>query len=198
MSTIIQRDFAFQAGVYFEGKFLMTCYDMSLVMSVETDSIKEQNIAMDRIKYFLNECLEYSIFVQDSEKAMIEKYQAADLKVCTVPEAPYDQIISVLILQKLNAITEGRLIISDITFVSELSDGVAFLYDLDTVNETSPFRSGWWTEANTKISNMNPNKKEKIVRLSKVKNDWSFIGLDWGQKTSKTTEIIFTSETEKP
>lgn len=198
MSTIIQRDFAFQAGVYFEGKFLMTRYDLSLVMSVETDSIKEQNIAMDRIKYFLNECLEYSIFVQESEKAMIEKYQAAELKVCTVPEEPYDQIIAVLLLQKLNSITEGRLIISDITFVSELSDGVAFLYDLDTVNETSPFKSGWYTESNTTISNIKPNKKDKIVRLSKVKNDWAFIGLDWAQKSSKATEIIFTSEPDKP
>ena len=198
MSTIIQKDFAFQAGLYFEGSFLMTLYNVSLVMSVETESIREQNIAMDRIKYFLNNCLEHSILVQDSEKAMIEKYQAADLKVCTVPEAPYDQIISVLLLQKLNAITDGRLIVSDITLVSELSDGVAFIYDIDTVNETSPFKKGWWTESNTKISNIKPNRKEKIVRLTKIKNDWSCIGLDWEAKVPKTAKIIFTPETEKP
>ena len=43
-------------------------------MEVETESIREQNVAMERIKYFLNECLENGIFVQDTEHKIIEKY----------------------------------------------------------------------------------------------------------------------------
>ena len=67
MSTQIEREFTFQAGVYFEEEFLMNVYDISLSMFVETDSIREQNIAMDRIKYFLSECLESSVFVEETD-----------------------------------------------------------------------------------------------------------------------------------
>ena len=75
-------------------------------MEVETESIREQNVAMERIKYFLNECLENSIFVQDTEQKIIEKYSSCGFKVCTVPEEPYDQIITLLMLTKLNRINQ--------------------------------------------------------------------------------------------
>ena len=54
MATKIEREVAFQAGVYFEGEFSMTIYELALKMEVDTASIKEQNIAMDRIHNFLH------------------------------------------------------------------------------------------------------------------------------------------------
>jgi hypothetical protein len=84
LATKIEREFA-SAGVYFEGEFLVTLYQLSLKMEVNTESIKEQNIAMERIHYFLCECLGNCIFVQDTEKKVIEKYTNADIKVCTLP-----------------------------------------------------------------------------------------------------------------
>ena len=33
----------------------------------------------------------------------------AELKVCTLPEEPYDQIVGIMLMQKLNAIADGRL-----------------------------------------------------------------------------------------
>jgi hypothetical protein len=118
LSTRIERDFSFQAGVHFEGNFIMNIYNLTLVMEVETESIIEQNIAMDRIIYFLEDSLANSVFVQTSDKKAIEKYTQADIKVCTVPEEPYDQIITMLLILKLNNIAEGRLNITDIFFNS--------------------------------------------------------------------------------
>ena len=71
MTTRIEREFEFQAGVYFKEEFLMNLYTITLYMEVETESIREQNVAMERIKYFLNECLENVIFVQDTEHKII-------------------------------------------------------------------------------------------------------------------------------
>lgn len=198
MATRIEREFAFQAGVYFEGEFLMTIYELSLSMEVDTDSIKEQNIAMDRIHYFLHECLGNSIFVQDAEKKVIEKYLHADIKVCTLPEEPYDQIITILLLLKLNAITEGKLHITDISLMSGLSDDVKFIYDVDTVANHPFGNKGWWACASTSISDISKsNKKDKIVRLIKHHNDWAGVGLDWEQKEHITTEIIFNNDPDK-
>jgi hypothetical protein len=191
--TQIKRDFGFQAGVYFEGNFLMNIYEISLSMDVDTNSIKEQNIAMDRIKYFLYEVLANSVFVQDSEKHMIEKYSQANIKVCTLPEEPYDQIIALMILLKINAITEGRLTTTDIVLKSELSDDVAFLYDIETAI-INPFgKKGWWLEPNCAINNQVTHKKEKIVKLIK-KTDWFAADLDWEDKVSLSNEIVFTQE----
>lgn len=195
MSTQIEREFVFQAGAYFEGKFMMNVYDISLSMLVETDSIREQNIAMDRIKYFLSECLESSVFVEESEKKAIEKFQAAGIKVCALPEEPYDQIVTLILLMKLNAITEGRLLVTDIVLVSELSDGVKFIYDIESVTEGNPFTKGWWLEANTNITNVEKvAKREKVVKLVKTINEWTALDLDWKEKNSSPTEIIFSTD----
>lgn len=198
MATKIEREFAFQAGVYFEGEFLMTIYELALKMEVDTASIKEQNIAMDRIHYFLHECLGNSIFVQDSEKKVIEKYMQADIKVCTLPDEPYDQIVTILLLLKLNAITEGKLHITDISLMSGLSDDVKFVYDVETVANHPFGNKGWWCDSSTSISDIiKSTKKDKIVRLIKQHSDWAAVGLDWEQKEYTTTEIIFNNDHEK-
>lgn len=199
MSTQIEREFTFQAGVYFEDRFMMNLYDISLSMLVETDSIREQNIAMDRIKHFLSECLESSIFIEDAEKKAIEKFQAAGLKVCILPEEPYDQIVTLILLMKLNAITEGKLLVTDIVLCSDLSDGVKFIYDIESVLAANPFKQGWWLESNAQIANAEKsNKRDKIVKLVKTVNDWTPLDLDWKEKTTTSTEIIFTTEDKSP
>ena len=53
MNPKIEKTFTLYAAVHFQDKFIINLYDFSVSMEVETDSVKEQNIAMDRIKYFL-------------------------------------------------------------------------------------------------------------------------------------------------
>ena len=196
LSTRIERDFSFQAGVHFEGNFIMNVYCLTLAMEVETESIIEQNIAMDRIIYFLEDTLANSVFVQSTEKKAIEKYTQADIKVCTVPEEPYDQIITMLLILKFNNITEGRLNITDIFLESELSDSVRFSYDIETASHNPFGNKGWWLDSSTSIADIDkPAKKEKIVRLVKH-SDWANVGLEW-EKKAKASEIIFTSDNDK-
>jgi hypothetical protein len=183
LTTRIEREFSFQAGVYFQEEFLMNVYTMTLYMEVETESIREQNVAMERIKYFLNECLENSIFVQDTEQKIIEKYNTCGFKVCTVPEEPYDQIITLLLLVKLNSITEGRLIITDITLGSRISDKVRFNCDIESPR--GPLEaSGWWTDSSTSMSDIKKTlKKDKVVKLIKTPStDWAEFNLVWIEK----------------
>ena len=85
MSARINRSFEFQAGVRFDDDFYMNQYDISVDFIVDSESIREQNIALERIKYFLSECLENCIFIQDTETVAIEKYIEANLKVCVLP-----------------------------------------------------------------------------------------------------------------
>lgn len=203
MSTKIEREFEFQAAVHFKDKFIMNRYEISLGMEVETDSIIEQNIAMDRIIYFLTESLANGVFVQCSDKAAVEKYTKAGIKVCTLPEEPYDQIITMLLILKFNAITEGRLSVYDIVLKSDLSDDVKFIYDIETA-VMNPFgKKSWWLDSSPSIADVEKStkKSDKIVRLVKT-NDWTSIGLEWISELdteSKSADIMsFNGESDKP
>lgn len=179
MTARISRCFQLNTGVYFSGDFFVNTYDIQLQFNVLAESIKEQNIAMDRIKYFVHECIEHSILVHQDETTIIEKYIDADLKVCTLPEEPYDQIIGIMLLEKINAITEGRLTVTDIAIGSSMSDGVECLQSED--ENIGPFRlPGWWQENNTKIANYSiQSKGKKIVKLAKPTVEWKDIGLSY-------------------
>lgn len=197
MSTIIKRDFEFSTGVHFEDNYLINSFFVVLTMAVETESIREQNVALDRIKYFLYECLENSVMVAEAEKKVIEKYMAAGMKICTLPEEPYDQIILLTLANKINAITEGRLVLLDIELKSSLSDEVTFVYDFETILMTNPYKKGWWMDSTTNISDIKcTNKKEKIVKLIKS-SDWGNVQLDWAEKVTKPMEILFSPDTDK-
>jgi hypothetical protein len=156
-------------------------YEASLWIDVETDSIREQNIAMERLSYYMSEYLEDAVFIKDSNKKMIDLYTAAGLKVCTLPEEPHEQIISIMLMVKLNAITEGRFVITDLSVTSSTA-GVSYLCDMDS--SLGPFlASGWWDKSDASISSPKQNKKDKIVQLFTTSNtDWSEFGLGWKEK----------------
>ena len=198
MPTRISRDFEFLAAVHFEGNFIMNQYSLTLSLDVNVDSIIEQNIGMDRIKYLVYEVLDSAVFVGQEEEAAAQKYQEAGLKVCILPEEPYDQIITILLFHKLNAICEGKLSVTHIQLNSMLSDEVGFMIDNDEATELQPhFKNGWWVENSTAIAGkFATTKRDKVVKLVK-KSDWGSVGLDWEEKESSNAEIIFAPEFDK-
>lgn len=199
MTARISRNFEFQAGVHFNDDFYMNLYDIEVTFNVESDSIRQQNVALDRIKYFLGECIEFSIMCSDSDTEAIEKYIKANLKVCTLPEEPYDQIIGIMLLVKFNAITEGRLVATDIKIASRISDGVSCLFGLE--ENIGPFKmKGWWNDSSTKINDYKyvKDKKSKVVQLSKPIPDWQDVFLGWTEKNTleyngEMSEVVFAS-----
>lgn len=202
MTARIHRSFEFQAGVHFNDSFYMNSYEIDADFIVESESIREQNIALERIKFFLHECLEHSIFIQDTETSAIEKYIEANMKVCVVPEEPYDQIIGIMLTVKLNAITEGKITITDLSICSKMSDGVSCLYSLE--ENSGPFKlAGWWNESNTKISNLlTSGKGKKVLKLIKPPVDWEDVFLGWEEKKdlvkqTSSAEIVFGSFPDK-
>jgi hypothetical protein len=198
MTARIVRSFDFQAGVYFGDEFYMNTYELDMQFNVETDSIREQNVALERIKYFLDESLESAIMCSENDKVAIDKFVNADMKVCTLPEEPFDQIVGIMLMSKLNAIAEGRLVITDITIGSRMSDGVSCLHSID--ENMGPFETkGWWKDNTSKINNYVPEKKNaKVVKLAKPVSDWDDLYLGWEEKDPFTkgafgNEIVFAS-----
>lgn len=197
MSAIIEKDFDFQAGVYFQNTFIINAYSFTLQIDVNTDLVIEQNVAMDRIKYIVYECFENCVFVESNEQDTIKKYTDAGLKVCTIPDEPYDQIIALVIMLKLNSVCEDRLRVSEITLTSKLSDDIRFKETLETAQEN--FKgNGWYNEITPNISTpykKDKKEKDKVVKLKN--NEWKSMGLLWNEPRNKPKEIIFSIDPEK-
>ena len=100
----------------------------------------------------------------------------------------------------MNSITEGRLVITDMTLGSRISDDVKFICDIESPR--GPLDSpGWWTDSGTSISNpiKKSIKKDKIVKLFKTPStDWAEYNLVWKEKDQiANCEIVFTTDQEK-
>jgi len=200
MTARIHKSFELLAGLHFTDKYYVNNYMIDITCTVESESISEQNIAMERIKFYLHECLEHCVFVNQLNTQVIDKYQDVGINVCTLPEDPYDQVIGIMLMVKLNQITEGRLSIIDLAIESRMSDGVSCLHDIE--ENIGPFaEKGWWNDSSQRINDYVPRNK-KVVKLSKAhRNEWQDVFLDWEEKGQETasSEIIFTSfdKTEK-
>jgi len=193
MSARIQRSFDLLACVQFDPEFFVNYYEFDITFNVGTENIEEQNIALERIKCYLEVFLQNSVFVQDADDKAIERLLTAGLKVCVLPEEPYDQIVGIMLLQKINAITEGRLVATDISITSHMSDGVTCFHAIEENN--GPFvLKGWWYDSAPTINGLKP-KNKKVVKLSKPVNDWAEFNLEWEDtpKTQTTSEIVIVS-----
>lgn len=192
MTARIHKSFDLLTGLHFNGQFYVNQYVIDATFTVDTSSISEQNIAMERIKFFLHECLQHSVFVNQTDLDAIEKYTKAGMTVSTLPEEPYDQIIGIMLLTKLNSITEGRLTIIELLIESSMSDGVSCCISED--ESLGPFyEKGWWNDSSQQVNDIT-NKNKKIVKLSKSKTEWQDVYLDWEEKANTTSaEIVFAS-----
>lgn len=180
MNTRIVKEYTIDSAVHFDNKFMITPFDMSLYMDVETDSVREQNVAIERVNYFLQYHIDSAVFVDSKLTEVINKYESAGISVIEIPEEPYDQVIGVVLMLKLNAIMENRMIVTDCIFGSKLSMGIKFDLALEQAEDTfvGPF---WWNNSSVTVSNRVPTKKDKIVKLFNA-DKWDDLKLTWKEK----------------
>lgn len=177
MTARVQRDFEFVSGAYIDNELHMNVYNIEINFLVDSDSIYEQNVALDRIKYLFIEKIENAIFINQSETATIEKIASLGLKHILLPEDPYDQIIGIMLMVKISSITEGRLIVSDISIASRMSDGVSYLHSME--ENIGPFSAkGWWDDPSPSVS-LKLNKNKKIVKIKEAITNWDDLTLGW-------------------
>jgi hypothetical protein len=180
MNARIEKDFVFDAAVHFENNFLINNYYANLYMSILTDSAHEQNVAIERMNYFLTNCVENSIFVLSTETKIIENYEKAGINVLRLPEEPYDQIIACVLMLKLNSIMEGKIHVDDIVFGSKLTAGIKFNINYDETAQFAEMKD-WWNDNSTSTQSKQSKKKDKVIKLFE-KDDWKELGLLWKEK----------------
>lgn len=183
MSAKISKDFGFRSGIYFGDKFLINDFRITLNLLVQTDSIREQNIAMERIEWFLTQKIDSNLFINSEKTKNIDLFRKAGIDIITLPEDPYDQIIGMVLLLKINSILEKKLSATNIAIESLMSDNVKFHIDLETA-EAVLSDNNWYNNSSTETNDLaNNDYSSKIVKL--FDNQWTEIGLTWKEKKEK-------------
>jgi hypothetical protein len=198
MTSRVKREFNFIAGIWLENEYQIGMYSFTLFIDIVTEEPYEQSIALERMKYFVDECITNSVFIEASEKKVIDTFTNLGMKVCVLPVEPYDQALAIPLLLKMNAINEGKLNITHMSFKSQLSDDVEYLIDIEDEFEPYYDKNSWWNDSGSNISdNKKTNKKDKIVKLYK-NNEWAELDLGWKHTCKpESSEIIFTLDTVK-
>jgi hypothetical protein len=181
MNVRLQYDLEFLAGIYYEDQLQINSYDVSMNLVTKTKDSASTNIAMERLKAFVYGILDSTVFISQANQERAEFLQMIGCNMTTLPEEPVDQIIGMMLYYKLNAVMEGRMIITSLDISSRLGDGVWFQHDDE--DSAGPFADdGWWHKSNTQHETIESEQVPgNVVKV--ISTGWHEMLLDWPENT---------------
>jgi hypothetical protein len=178
MNVRLRYSTVFTAGIFYADQMRMNNYQVKLHIITNSEEGDDHNIALDRIKYFLHNQLNSTVFINSAEADQCRAFASAGIKITTLPEEPLDQVIGIMLYCKLNAILEDRMIINEIEICSELGENIVYLHNEQDAQ--GPFAdTGWWTDPDTVNCDLTLVETEKTVSLNRVCVGWRELELEW-------------------
>ena len=166
----------FLAAIYWNDQVMFNQYHIDIKMRTVSMDSEENNIALDRIRYIIDEVMSNSVFVDGDDRATIKKLETAGVKVVTLPEIPVDQIVGMMLFCKLTSVTEDHMEIGQLSIRSRLGEGI--VYHQDASESVGPFEApGWWRDPEPKTQTTGTSAG-KVVKLQKSVT-WRDLDLHW-------------------
>lgn len=182
MGTKLTHNIGFSAVVVDGARVFPNTYNLKLNMLITTDNRSCQNIALQRILFFINEVFGGSIFINASNENA-NKFQklAKDSHVIVFPDDPFDQIIGMILFNKLESIAESFIEMESIEIGSNISPNLFY-----TIDEFEGFESEleepWWIRADLTTTD-DPKIAKKIP-------SWEDINLGWEENEEVDVDIL--------
>ena len=188
MNVRLQYDIEFLAGIYYDDTLQMNKYDASISLVTATKDVASTNIAMERLKAFVFDELANTVFINQNNAERAEFLQMIGVNVTTLPEEPVDQIVGMMLYYKLNAVMEGRMVITSLDISSSLGDGVWYQHDEE--DSAGPFtKEGWWHQSSTQHETIEPQEvANNVVKV--ITTGWHEMGLDWPENQAPVANTV--------
>lgn len=182
MNVKLQYDMDFMAGVWYANQLQMNQYAISMNLLTQTSDSAATNIAMDRLKYFVQFHMQNTVFINQQYLEVAEMLKTLGVNITTLPDEPVDQIIGIMLYCKLNAIMENRMIISTLDISSTLGDSVWYRHEDN--DALGPFvLDGWWNRPSVQHDTVDLEPAtEKVVKVTT--QGWHEMGLEWEEDGS--------------
>jgi hypothetical protein len=177
MNVRLKYDFPFTAGIYHNGSFYMNNYTLGLLMATVSEDSDDQATAFERLKYFIYTCMESTIFIDADETEQCDLYAQAGLDITTMPGAPVDQLIGIMLYHKLNAVMENRMIVFETELSSAVGEYMTYLHS-EEENTVGYVQPEWWDTADLTHSEFAPDNSDNVVAIPQA-TAWGELDLAW-------------------
>ena len=184
MNVKLSYDIDFSAVAIIENSLIPVDYELTMHMYTATENNQYQNIAMQRVQFFIKELIHHSTFIDRNSSHFTKVTKMFDTNIVEFPEDPFDQIVGLVLLQKLTAITEGKYDIERLEIGSQNFSGLRYTVD-EFINFSDVFRSKkscWWNRNDLTINNLPKNSLAKAT--------WKDVGLEWDMLPTDSEIIL--------
>ena len=179
MNVRLKYDLHFNAGVYYNSNTILNNYSLRLWMITNTELAEDQNTAFERMKYFVYNHVDNTMFIDRAEQEQCAKFLQAGLNITTMPGDPVDQLIGIMLYHKLNAIMEQRMTIVETELSSSQGQAMTYLHseEENTLGVEAP---AWWQNADLAHSDFALPESEKVVSMQTTMA-WRDLDLAWSE-----------------
>ena len=183
MNVRLKYDLHFNAGVYYRGNTILNNYSLRLWMITNTELAEDQNTAFERMKYFVYNHVDNTMFIDRAKQEQCTKFLQAGLSITTMPGDPVDQLIGIMLYHKLNSIMEQRMTIVETELSSSQGQAMTYLHS-EGENTLGVEPPSWWLSADLSHSDFALPESEKIVSMHTTA--WRDLDLAWSDSTTPT------------
>ena len=198
MNVRLKYDLYFTAGVYYNDVLRMNNYNLRLWMTTNSQLSADQNIAFERIKYFVYSQMDSTIFINQNLQDQCNYMASAGLNITTMPGDPVDQLVGIMLYYKLNAITENRMSILETEIASTIGENMTYLHS-DFENTLGYEQPAWWVTPDLIHSDLVPQESEKIVSMAPT-TAWRDLDLAWQDDPASDSSgnVVVFADFKKP
>ena len=189
MTARIKKQFSFSTGLVYQGHFMINHYTVTLTMTVKSHDFYQQNIAYERMKYWMQEIMSDSILISEKD-SKLKQFSALDTTVIVLPQDPVDQLVGIMLYSKINAVMEDRIEIDELEIVSSQGDDTVYLYGAGEVTASGVPFSDWWFDARPVASQPKVKPNGKVVNLTRIP-EWDELGLAWDTEQETDNTVVF-------
>ena len=190
MNVRLTKTWQWQSGTVQYDTFFINSYSARIQMYTTGMDATEHATAYERMDHWFSEVMQDSVMIS-VDYAKLKHYAQTGQRLLVFPEDPVDQLVGIMLCLKLNAITEGRLIITDVDLGS--INGADMVYRHNHSEACGPLSSpGWWTDPRPNwASASSRGAPGKVVSLSRTP-EWNTLELDWtSSHDNKQSAVVF-------
>jgi hypothetical protein len=188
MNVRLSKIWQWQSATVYDEDFYINHYTAKIQMHTTAMDTEENATAYERMDHWFQQVMQDAVMIS-AENARLKAYAATGNRLLIFPGDPVDQLVGIMLCLKLNSITEGRLIITDVDLSS--ANGQDMTYRHNQAEETGPMADpGWWQDPRPTWSHPSARvSPSKVVNLTQTQG-WHTFGLDWPQKDKPADSAV--------
>ena len=117
-------------------------YNITLSFIPKTKEISQQNIGFEKIKYLIQRLCENAVIFSPMDKTQAYWFKMPVNKIL-LPGSPYDQLLAVVLFQKIESIAGKYFHFGHLTVDSKLGDNIKYTIDNESVKTIEHDTSFW-------------------------------------------------------